>query len=59
MKTCIYIHVYIYRVILYNIVDIANKDIATLNDVSNTIIFNILNILNPYITIEQIKAKSY
>ena len=50
---------YIYRVILYNIVDIANKDIATLNDVSNTIIFNILNILNPYITIEQIKAKSY
>ena len=48
-----------YRVILYNFVDIANKDIATFNDASNTIIFNILNILNPYITIEQIKAKSY
>ena len=54
MKTCIYIHVYIYRVILYNIVDI-----ATHNDFSNTTIFNILDIFNPYITIEQIKAKSY
>ena len=48
-----------YRVILYNFVDIANKDIATHNDFSNTTIFNILDIFNPYITIEQIKAKSY